>query len=145
MRTVGIATAVLRYRLFDIDLIIRRTLVYGALTAVLAALYWAGVVVLQQLLRPLTQGSDLAIVGSTLAVAALFQPLRHRIQATVNRRFYRQRYEANRILEAFSQRLREEIDLESLRAELLGAVHRTVQPAVVSLWLPPDADRRTSR
>jgi hypothetical protein len=141
----AVAIAILRYRLYDIDLIIRRTLVYGGLTAVLAALYWASVVVLQQLLRPLTQGSDLAIVGSTLTVAALFQPLRHRIQRTVDRRFYRQRYDAVRTLEAFTARLRDEVDLDALGAELLGVVGQTLQPQRLSLWIRPPAGRRNGR
>jgi hypothetical protein len=93
----------------------------------------------------MTQGSDLAIVGSTLAVAALFQPLLVRIQHIVDRRFYRQRYDASQVLQIFSQRLRDEIDLESLRLELLGAVERTVQPTGASLWLPAKAERRDSR
>jgi hypothetical protein len=138
---IAIGLAVLRYRLYEINLIIRRTLVYGVLTALLAALYWASVLVLQQLLRPLTQGSELAIVGSTLAVAALFQPLRQRIQMGVDRRFYRASYDAARTLENFNTRLREEIDLDALSAELLRAVERTIQPAHVSIWLRP-ADRK---
>jgi hypothetical protein len=142
---IAIGIAVLRYRLYDIDVIIRRTLVYGALTAGLGIVYWGSIVVLQELLRPMTQGSDLAIVGSTLAVAALFQPLLVRIQHIVDRRFYRQRYDASQVLQIFSQRLRDEIDLESLRLELLGAVERTVQPTDASLWLPAKAERRDSR
>jgi hypothetical protein len=134
---VSMGIAILRYRLYEIDLIIRRTLVYGGLTTLLALLYWACVVVLQQVLQPLTQGSDLAIVGSTLAVAALFQPLRRRIQEAVDRRFYRHRYDAARTLDDFSSRLREQIDLDSLRSELVAVVGRTVQPAHVSLWLRP--------
>jgi hypothetical protein len=139
---VSIGLAILRYRLYEIDLIIRRTLVYGALTVGLALVYWGSVVLLQQLLRPLTQGSDLAIVGSTLAVAALFQPLRHRIQKTVDRRFYRQRYDAVRTLEDFSTRLREQIELDSLGAELLAVVGQTMQPQRLSLWLRPPVKRR---
>jgi hypothetical protein len=132
---VSVGVAILRYRLFDIDLIIRRTLIYGVMTAVLAAVYWASVALLQQALRPLTAGSDLAIVGSTLAVATLFQPLRRRIQHTVDVRFYRQRYNASRTLESFSSRLRDEVDLESLGAELLAVVEQTMQPQRLSLWL----------
>jgi hypothetical protein len=138
----AVALAILRYRLYDIDLIIRRTLVYGVLTALLALAYWASVVVLQRILQPLTQGSELAIVGSTLAVAALFQPLRQRIQLTVDRRFFRQRYDAARTLEAFSARLREEIDLDALGDELLDVIGRTMQPTSFSLWLKNPNVRR---
>lgn len=132
---VSVGIAILRHRLYDIDLIVRRTLVYGALSASLVVVYWAGVVILQQLLKPFTQGSDLAIVASTLGVAALFQPARRRIQQVVDRRFYRQSYDAARTLESFSSRLRDDIDLTNLRSELLGAVGRTMQPAHASLWL----------
>jgi hypothetical protein len=139
----AVALAILRYRLYDIDLIIRRTLVYGVLTALLALAYWGLVVVLQQVLQPLTQGSELAIVGSTLAVAALFQPLRQRVQLTVDRRFYRQRYDAAHTLAAFSARLREEIDLDALGDELVDVIGRTMQPTSFSLWLKnPNARRR---
>jgi hypothetical protein len=132
---ISIAMAVLRYRLYEIDLIIRRTLIYGALTVGLALVYWGSVILLQQLLRPLTQGSDLAIVGSTLAVAALFQPARQRIQALVDRRFYRHKYDAARTLETFSARLRSEIDLDNLSTELLSASDQTIQPSHASIWL----------
>jgi hypothetical protein len=141
---LAIGIAVLRYRLYEIDRLINRTLVYALLTVGLGLTYWASVALLQQLLRPLTQGSDLAIVGSTLAVAALFQPLRHRIQQTVDRRFYRQRYDASRTLEAFSSRLREQVDLDSLGAELLAVVGQTMQPQRLSLWLRPPAKRSGS-
>jgi hypothetical protein len=132
---IAAAMAVLRYRLYDIDLIINRTLVYGALTAALALAYWASVLVLQPLLRPLTQGSELAVAGSTLAVAALFRPLRTRIQAVVDRRFYRRKYDATKTLQAFNARLREEVDLDTLTDELLQVVRETLQPANASLWL----------
>jgi hypothetical protein len=139
---VAIGLAILRYRLYEIDTIIRRTLVYGVLTIGLGLIYWGMVVLLQQLLRPLTQGSELAIVASTIGVAALFQPLRHRIQQVVDRRFYRAKYDAARTLEAFSARLRNEVDLDHLSRELLSAVERTVQPSAASLWLRQKEPRR---
>jgi hypothetical protein len=131
----AIVIAVMKYRLYDIDLIIRRTLVYGVATAGLAGLYFAIVLLLQQVFSGFAGGSDLAVAGSTLAVAALFRPARNRIQALVDRRFYRRRYDTQRTLETFSARLREEIDLGTLRRELLQVVDETMRPANVSLWL----------
>jgi hypothetical protein len=139
---ISVAVALLRYRLWDVDVLINRALVYSLLTATLAAVYWVSVALLQQLLRPLTQGSDLAIVGSTLAAAGVFQPARRRIQSAVDRRFYRRTYDAARTLEAFNSRLRDEIDLDAMRVDLLDVVQRTMVPASVSLWLRPPPDHR---
>ena len=131
----AIGVAVLRYRLYDIDILINRALVYGVTTGAIAIAFFAGIVVLQAALRPATSGSELAVAVSTLVSFALFQPLRRRIQAGVDLRFYRSRYDAARTLEALSVRLRDEVDLEAVRADLLDAVERTFQPAHASVWL----------
>jgi hypothetical protein len=131
--------AILRYNLYDIDVVINRTLVYGPLTATLVAVYFGGIVVLQRLFVLLTgQQSTLAVVASTLLIATLFNPLRRRIQSFIDRRFYRKKYDARKTLETFSARLRNQTDLDALSDDLVGVVRETIQPAHVSLWLRPE-------
>lgn len=132
---ISVSIAISRSRLWEIDIIINRSLVYGSLTVALALIYAGSVLVLQVLLGTFTEGNQFAIVGSTLVIAVLFQPLRHRIQAIIDRRFYRRKYDAARTLEAFSATLRNEVDLHDLREHLLSVVEETMQPAHVSLWL----------
>lgn len=131
----AIGVAILRHRLFDIDLIINRTLVYAALTVFLGAAYAVAVLVLQAVLNPIAGGGPLAVAAATLAVAALFQPARRRIQGIVDRRFYRSRYDVARTVEAFSLRLRDELDLATLTDELAGVAGRAMQPSAISVWL----------
>jgi hypothetical protein len=146
--SIPIATgiAILRYRLYDIDLIINRTLVYGSLSASLALVYFGGVATTQAIFRALTgqeQQPQLAVVVSTLAIAALFMPLRRRIQSFIDSRFYRRKYDARKTLEAFSAKLKDETDLDALSGDLVGVVRETMQPAHVSLWLRPDTTSKS--
>jgi hypothetical protein len=140
---VAAGIAILRYRLYDIDILINRTLVYGVLTAALALVYFGSIVVLQGLFRALTgETSQLAVVASTLAIAALFVPLRRRVQAFIDRRFYRRKYDVAKTLEAFNAKLREDVDLNSVTEDLVEVVKETMQPARVSLWLrPPEKEK----
>jgi hypothetical protein len=143
MIPLSIGIAMLRSRLFDIDVVINRTLVYGSLTLMLALVYFGGVTATQALFSALTGDEglpQLAVVASTLAIAALFNPLRRRVQAFIDRRFYRRKYDARKTLEAFTSRLREETDLNTLGDDLVGVVRESVQPAHASLWLRPRAE-----
>jgi hypothetical protein len=143
---VAIGIAVLRYRLYEIDIIVNRTLVYGSLTSALVALYFGSIILLQRFFVLVTgERSTLAVVASTLLIAALFNPLRRRIQAFIDRRFYRKKYDASKTLEAFSARLREETDLSELADDLVGVVGETMQPAHISLWLRPQTAPRHTR
>jgi hypothetical protein len=142
---LSIGFSIMRYRLWDIDLLINRTLVYSLLTGLLFLVYFALVITLQLLLSGVTAGSTVAKVGSTLVTAALFQPLRRTLQSLIDRRFYRQKYNATRALSAFSQTLRQEIDLEQLRERLVVVVEETMLPNHVSLWLRwPTSKRKTT-
>jgi hypothetical protein len=143
---ISMGIAITRYRLYEIDLLINRTLVYGSLTAMLVALYFGGIVMLQRLFVILTgERSTLAVVASTLVIAALFTPLRRRIQGFIDRRFYRRKYDARKTLERFSAQLRDETDLDALSDDLVGVVRETMQPAHVSVWLHPDGALKDNR
>jgi hypothetical protein len=139
--TVSIGIAILKYRLYDIDVIINRTLVYGSLTTMLVALYFGVIVLLQRVFDVLTgagEKSTLTVVASTLLIAAMFNPLKRRIQSFIDRRFYRSKYDARKTLESFSATLRDETDLDALSDDLVGVVRETMQPTHVSIWLRPD-------
>jgi len=143
---LSISVAVLRSHLFDIDVLINRTLVYGSLTAMLIGLYFGGIVVLQRLFVVLTgEKSTLAVVASTLTIAALFNPSRGSIQSFIDRRFYRKKYDARKTLEGFSAKLRDEPDLDALSDDLVGVVRETMQPEHVTLWLRPDTGSRDTQ
>jgi hypothetical protein len=138
--------AILKYHLYDIDIVINRALVYGSLTATLIALYFVGIVVLQRVFVALTgQQSTLAVVASTLLIAALFTPLRRRIQTFIDSRFYRRKYDAAKTLEAFTAKLRDETDLDALSGDLVGVVRETMQPAHITLWLRPDTPAKSQQ
>jgi uncharacterized membrane-anchored protein YjiN (DUF445 family) len=145
---LSIGAAMLHYRLYEIDIIINRTLVYGSLSTTLVLVYFGGVTATQAVFTALTgqeEQPQLAIVVSTLVIAALFTPLRRRIQSFIDRRFYRRKYDASKTLEAFSAKLRNETDLEALSDDLVGVVRETMQPAHVSLWIRSDTSRNTEK
>jgi hypothetical protein len=141
--------AILKYRLYDINVVINRTLVYGSLTLMLALIYFGGITTTQALFSALTAGQEeqpqLAIVVSTLVIAALFNPLRRRIQGFIDHRFYRSKYDARKTLDAFSAQLRDETDLDALSGDLVGVVRETMQPEHVSLWLKPETAQKSKQ
>ena len=134
---VGVGIAMLRHQLYDIDIIIRRTTAYAVLTALLASIYFGSIILSQQFMTPITGESDIAVVLSTLLIAALFLPLRRRVQDTIDRRFFRRKYDAEKTLEAFAATVRNETDLDALTAELVRVIQETMQPEQVSVWLRP--------
>ncbi|KXK16298.1 MAG: diguanylate cyclase and metal dependent phosphohydrolase [Chloroflexi bacterium OLB15] len=137
---IAIGGAILRHKLYDIDIIIRRTLVYSILTTILAAIYFMGIVLTQQVFRAVTgENSDLAIVISTLMIAALFSPIRHRVQNVIDRRLYRRKYNVEQTLAQFQQNLRDDVDIETLKANLLSVISDTMQPEKIALWVKPSA------
>jgi len=143
---LAIAVAVLRYRLYDIDLLIRRTLVYSLVTVLLALLYFGSVVVLQAVFTAVTgEQSSIAVVLSTLAIAALFNPLRHKLQSLIDRRFYRKKYNAAQVLDRFARTTRDEVSLEALTAELARVVQETMQPERLSVWIQPPEENQEQR
>jgi len=143
---LGLGVALLRFRMFNVDAIIRKTAVYGVLTALLGLIYFGVVIVLQRLLAPITGESTVAVVLSTLLIAALFLPLRRRVQAVIDRRFYRRKYDAEKVLAQFAATARDETDLDALTAELLRVIQETMEPEHVSLWLKTVSDgRRTTK
>jgi len=135
MTAVAAGIAILRHGLFDIEVLIRGTVIYGATTAGIAVAFFGVVLLVETLLSPFTSGSELAVAASTLLCVALFQPLRRRIRSTVDRRFYRARYDAERTLDAFASRLRDEVDVRALERELVAVVGETLQPVSASVWL----------
>jgi len=135
---LSFAIAILRYRLWDIDILIRRTLVYGLLTGTLLIVYLSGIILTQAILGLFAPSSSLSLVLSTLGTIALFNPLRNRIQSGIDRRFYRSRYDLEQIFEAFTKRLRDQVDPDEISAQLLGVLEGTLQPGHASLWLKPD-------
>jgi hypothetical protein len=145
---IALGIALLKYHLYDIDVVINRTLVYGSLTALLVLVYFGGVTATQAVLQAFTDQEELpqlVIVASTLAIAALFSPLRRFIQSFIDRRFYRRKYDAAKTLETYNARLRDETDLNALNDDLVGVIRETMQPAHVALWLQPDREARDGR
>jgi hypothetical protein len=143
---IAVGNAILRHKLYDIDIIIRRTLIYTVLTGILAALYFGAIILTQQVFRAATgQTSDLAIVVSTLLIAALFSPVRRRVQDVIDRRLYRRKYDVEQTLADFQKNLREDVDMETLQANLIGVVSETMQPNKIALWVPTLNESRMTK